>query len=253
VNEASFYTILLWSWVGVAALSFVFLLFVTAPYGRHVREGWGPTVPSTLGWVLMEIPAVLIFGAFALLGDRLLEPATLVLTALWMLHYVNRSLVFPFRRRGGQRPMPLSIAGSGFFFNLVNGYLQGRWLHTLGPVRDAAWLTHPAFLAGAALFLVGFGINTHADAVLRNLRRPGETGYKIPQGGLYALVSCPNYFGEMLEWFGWALATWSLGGLVFAVWTVANLAPRAFANHKWYRQKFPEYPKERKALVPFVV
>lgn len=253
MSEADFYTVLLWSWVGVAALSFVFLLFVTAPYGRHVRAGWGPTVPSTPGWVLMEIPAVLVFGAFALLGGRLQEPATLALSALWMLHYVNRSLVFPFRRRGGQRPMPLSIALSGLFFNLVNGYLQGRWLHTLGPVRDAAWMADWRFWVGVEVFLVGFALNLHADAVLRNLRKPGETGYAIPKGGLYRFVSCPNYLGEMLEWFGWALATWSLGGLVFAVWTVANLAPRAFANHRWYREKFPEYPKERRALVPFVV
>ena len=253
MTEAAFYSILLWSWVGVGAASFVLLLFVTAPYGRHVREGWGPTVPSTLGWVLMEVPALLVFLAFALLGDRLAQPATLALTVLWVLHYGNRSLIFPFRRRGGQRPMPLSIAASGLFFNLVNGYLQGRWLHTLGPVRDAAWLTDWRLWLGVEIFLVGFAINLHADAVLRNLRQPGETGYKIPTGGLYRFVSCPNYLGELLEWLGWAVATWSLGGLVFALWTAANLAPRAMANHRWYKEKFPEYPKERKALVPFVV
>ena len=88
---------------------------------------------------------------------------------------------------------------------------------------------------------------------VRCLRAPGETGYKNPLGGLYRFVSCPNYPGERLEWFGWALATWSLGGLVFALWTVANLAPRAMANHRWYQEKFEEYPKERRALVPFVV
>ena len=51
---------------------------------------------------------------------------------------------------------------------------------------------------------------------------------------------------------GWALATWSLPGLAFAVWTVANLVPRARANHRWYRGRFPDYPKERRALVPGV-
>ena len=49
---------------------------------------------------------------------------------------------------------------------------------------------------------------------------------------------------------GGALATWSLAGLSFAVWGVANLVPRARANHLWYKENFIEYPKERKALIP---
>jgi protein-S-isoprenylcysteine O-methyltransferase Ste14 len=65
-------------------------------------------------------------------------------------------------------------------------------------------------------------------------------------------VSSPNYLGEITIWLGWALATWSLPGLAFAFWTVANLLPRARANHTWYRQTFPDYPAERKALIPKV-
>ena len=85
-----------------------------------------------------------------------------------------------------------------------------------------------------------------------NLRKPGETGYKIPQGGFYRWVSAPNYFGELLEWLGWAIATWSLAGFSFLVYTAANLGPRAITNHKWYLEKFDDYPEERKALVPFL-
>ena len=65
-------------------------------------------------------------------------------------------------------------------------------------------------------------------------------------------MSCPNYLGEILEWTGWAIASWSLAGAAFAVYTAANLAPRAFAHHAWYRQQFQDYPARRKALVPFV-
>jgi protein-S-isoprenylcysteine O-methyltransferase Ste14 len=88
--------------------------------------------------------------------------------------------------------------------------------------------------------------------VLRNLRGPGETGYKIPRGGAYNWVSCPNYLGEIVEWLGWALATWSFGGLAFAAYTAANLVPRALANHRWYQKRFPDYPVQRKAILPFV-
>jgi protein-S-isoprenylcysteine O-methyltransferase Ste14 len=67
---------------------------------------------------------------------------------------------------------------------------------------------------------------------------------------MYRWISCPNYFGEIVEWIGWAIATWSLAGLAFALWTAANLAPRAHSHHQWYRESFADYPQERKALVP---
>ena len=46
---------------------------------------------------------------------------------------------------------------------------------------------------------------------------------------------------------------WSLAGLAFAVFTVANLLPRALATHRWYRAQFPDYPPQRRAVVPFLV
>ncbi|MFN0215452.1 MAG: 3-oxo-5-alpha-steroid 4-dehydrogenase [Saprospiraceae bacterium] len=97
------------------------------------------------------------------------------------------------------------------------------------------------------------GINWHSDNILLRLRKPDTTGYAIPQGGLFKWVSCPNHFGEMLEWIGFALMSWCLPALSFAVWTIANLAPRALAHHRWYKATFEDYPKERKTLVPFIV
>jgi len=89
--------------------------------------------------------------------------------------------------------------------------------------------------------------------MLLNLRKPGETGYKVPRGWLYEYVTCPNYLGEIIEWLGFALATWSLPGLAFALYTAANVGPRAFAHHRWYRERFPDYPKHRKVLIPFLL
>jgi len=62
-----------------------------------------------------------------------------------------------------------------------------------------------------------------------------------------------DYLGEIVEWTGWAVATWSLAGLAFALYTAANLAPRALSHHAWYRARFPEYPPSRRALVPFLL
>ena len=102
------------------------------------------------------------------------------------------------------------------------------------------------------LFFGGWTLCAWSDRILRNLRAPGETGYKIPTGGAFRWVTSPNYLGEIVMWLGWSLATWSLAGLTIAAITMANLIPRARANHRWYHEKFPDYPKDRKALVPFL-
>jgi protein-S-isoprenylcysteine O-methyltransferase Ste14 len=235
----------------LAVPTFAALLWTTAPYGRHMRDGWGPTLPNRAGWILMELPAVAAFMAIYFTGQHALEPVPLLLLAFWQVHYVHRTFVFPFRLRDSGKRMPLSIPALAIVFNSMNAYANARWIGHLG-AYSTAWLTDPRFVIGAIVFVVGLAINLHADTVLIHLRKPGETGYKIPQGGLYRWITAPNYFGEILEWTGWAIMTWSLPGLAFAVYTTANLAPRAFSNHRWYVEKFPDYPRERRALIPFV-
>jgi protein-S-isoprenylcysteine O-methyltransferase Ste14 len=237
---------------GLAAATIAALTFVTAPYGRYLRGGWGPTVPSRVGWIAMESPAVLAFATFYALGPHRAEPAPLALLAVWMAHYVHRAFVFPFAMRATDKRMPVLVAAMGFSFNILNAWINASWISTLGDY-PASWLADPRFLAGVAVFAVGLAVNVRADRRLIALRAPGETGYKIPRGGLHEYVSSPNYFGEIVEWAGWALATWSLPGVAFAVYTIANLGPRALQHHAWYRRTFPDYPARRKALVPFLL
>lgn len=253
MSEASFYQLLLWSWIALAVITmFTLSFFLTAPYGRFIREGWGPRIDSRLGWVAMELPSLLVFvWCYAAAGRPLGEVDTLFLL-MWGGHYLHRSLIYPFLLRGGPRQMTLSPLLLGVLFNVGNAYLNGRFLFHFGPARGASWVLDPRFLVGALVFFAGMGINQSADRALRNLRKPGETGYKIPRGGLFERVSCPNYLGESLEWLGWATATWSLSGAAFAFWTIANLYPRARAYHRWYQAQFPDYPSNRKAVVPFV-
>jgi 3-oxo-5-alpha-steroid 4-dehydrogenase 1 len=238
--------------LALAAVTLAALSLVTAPYGRHVRGGWGPTVPSRLGWVIMESPAVLAFTASYLLGHHRAGVAPLALLALWLTHYVHRAFVFPLTIRATGKRMPVAIAAMGFTFNGFNAWINARWISELG-AYPARWLVDPRFVTGVAVFFVGLSINVRADRRLMALRSPGETGYRIPRGGLYEYVSSPNYLGEIVEWLGWALATWSLPGLAFAVYTMANLGPRALQHHAWYRRTFPDYPPRRRALLPFLL
>ncbi len=141
----------------------------------------------------------------------------------------------------------------GAGFNIGNAYLNARYLFTLGPALESSRLFDPRFLLGFLLFVAGFALNQHSDRILLGLRRPGETVYRIPRGGAYRYVSAPNYLGEIIEWGGWALACWNLGALAFFVWTAANLAPRAVKTHRWYQEQFPDYPPERKAILPYLM
>ncbi len=237
--------------IGLAVATAVALLYVTAPYGRHGRGGWGPTVPARVGWLVMEAPASLFFLAVFVTGEHRAELVPLVLLALWQLHYVQRAFVYPLLMRAGGARMPVSVMAMAIAFNVLNAYLNAKWISSVGDYA-AGWLADPRFLLGALVFLAGLSVNLWADRKLRRLRAAG-TGYQIPRGGLYRWVSCPNYLGEIVEWFGWALATWSPAGLAFALYTTANLAPRAVANHRWYREQFPDYPPRRRALVPFLL
>jgi 3-oxo-5-alpha-steroid 4-dehydrogenase 1 len=250
--EREVYSYLLLAWAAVGACVFVALQFLTAPYGRHSRPGWGPAIHRTAGWVIMESPAVIVFLACFLLSNRRTDPVAVVFMLLWLLHYVNRAFIYPFRLRGGELRMPVSVMAMGFLFNVMNGYLQGRGLFTLGPARGVEWFCDPRFVMGILLFLGGYALNQQSDAILRRLRAPGDRGYRIPHGGGFGFVSCPNYTGELVEWLGWAILTWSPAGLVFFLWTAANLVPRARAHHRWYRERFVEYPVERKAVFPFL-
>ena len=238
-------TVAAWIWIAVAAITFVALLRVNAPYGRHARSGWGPALPAWLGWIVMELPSPLLIAGFWATSPYRSDPATALLAAAWIGHYVYRILVFPFLGSGGKTPMAASIAGSAFLFNLVNGSLNGYGLFRLDGPREVG----ARFVLGGALFVAGFLVHVRSDAILRSLRRPGESGYRIPHGFLFRWVSCPNYLGEVVEWIGFAIAAGTLWPASFAAWTIANLVPRAFAHHRWYRETFEEYPKSRRAIV----
>ena len=252
MNEQEFFSILITGWFILAAVVFITLFFFVAPYGRHIRSGWGVTIDNKLGWVIMEATAPLVFAVWFVLGNHIDTVTALVLFGLWQAHYIHRAFIYPFSLRDGTKRMPLTIMCSGLVFNAVNGYVNGRYIFTLSGGYSNEWLTDPRFVCGLGLFIIGFIINRRADRILRSLRRPGESGYKIPFGEMYRWISCPNYLGEIRIWIGWAVATWSLPGLAFATWTAANLVPRARAHHAWYHRHFPDYPPERKALVPGV-
>ena len=240
-------------------LSIVVLLILTtsnlfAPYGKMTSNAWGSTmVPARLAWVIMESPATILCTLLFLMCDHL-NSGLIVLFCIWQFHYFYRNFIFPFLTRHSN-PMPVSMMFSSLSFQLINIYFQAGWLFVVAPkdMYASGYLQSPNFIIGFSVFIAGTIINRRSDSVLRNLRKPGETEYKIPYGGLYRFVSCPNYLGEIMIWLGWAILLKSWVGVAFFMWTIANLVPRALTSHKWYKEKFTDYPTERKAIIPRIL
>ncbi|XP_060922216.1 3-oxo-5-alpha-steroid 4-dehydrogenase 2a [Limanda limanda] len=231
-------------------------------YGRYVSAE-SRCCPAALGWFLQELPSFLLPVLLLLLpgepgpgdpgpgpGDPGPGPGRTLLLCTFTLHYFHRSFIYAFLTRG--RPVPLETIVCAAIFCSLNGFLQGH--HLLHCARfDDTWPTNARLAAGFFLFVVGLSINIHSDHILRSLRKPGEVVYRIPRGGMFEFVSGANFFGEIVEWCGYAVAGWSLPTFAFAFFTLCSIGPRAFHHHRDYQRRFEDYPRCRKALIPFLL
>ena len=251
MTESVFY-LLLYCWIGIAIILLPVLLNVTAPYGRFTRKGWGPMINNRLGWILMESPALIAFSLFVFMGKDTISGLIAAFVAIWLFHYLNRVIIFPLRLKTQGKKMPLLIMLFALFFNLMNAFFNGYFLGNLSHGIYEGNVSYIRIIAGFLIFVFGIIVNWNADKTLIKLRETG-TDYKIPFGKLYRYISCPNYLGEILEWTGFVVMVWNLPALSFLIWTIVNLLPRAISTHKWYKKHFPDYPQNRKALIPFVL
>jgi steroid 5-alpha reductase family enzyme len=239
-------------WILVALVTFIYLFYVDAPYGRHIRTGWGKNISARVGWVVMESPCVILMIIYAWLVKDQLQIVHTVFLTLWLIHYIHRSFIYPFVIDMTNPKMPISIAASAFFFNIVNVNVQAIGIYYLTEY-SSDWINNDIFYLGLIIFFTGMYINIKSDYLIIALRKNKGPGYHLPTKFMHKYISAPNYFGEIIEWLGWAILTWSISGAVFALWTIANLFPRAFAHHQWYKEKFPDYPKNRKAIIPGII
>jgi len=245
------YLVFIFCWIVVGLGAGIYLLRREAPYGRYTTNNWGPMINNRLAWIIMEATVMVVFALWVPFRHfNWHTPATFMI-ALFFIHYIHRSLVYPFMIRTKGKKMPVIIMLSAVLFNTVNGSLLGIWFAKYAHYADA-WYLSPQFIIGTVLFITGLSINWSSDYHLIGLRSKGDIGYKIPHAGLFKFISSPNLFGEIIEWAGFAILTWSLPALAFFIWTCANLIPRALANHRWYKKYFPDYPEDRKALVPYL-
>ncbi len=267
--DASFFTtafnIYLWVMIGVALVVFVSLYFVEAGYGMLISKKWGKSINNKLAWFLMEFPIFLCMIIIWLASPHRFDLVPMVFLLIFEIHYFQRAIIFPWLMKGKNSQMPIGIMLMGITFNVLNAIMQGYWIffesyncnyHVLGlSYTDTAWLWSPQFIIGTIIFFLGFYINLRSDYIIRHLRKSDDdTRHYLPEGFMFEYVTSANYLGELTEWLGFAILTWSLPGLVFFIWTFANLVPRANALYRRYRTEFAEEMdrKHLKRIFPFI-
>ena len=239
----------------LAIVVFICLYFITAGYGQFRTKRWGYSIDNRVAWFLMEAP---VFFVMLIIWCRAGFPfhlPELILLGLFLVHYFQRSFVFPSLMKGHSR-MPLSIMMIGIIFNVINGIMQGGglfWFPIPAYTQGASYLLRWNAIVGIIVFLFGMIVNCHSDYVIRHLRQPGDTRHYLPQAGFYRYVTSANYFGELVEWIGFAIAAANPAAWVFALWTGANLIPRAHAIHRKYHEEFgDEAVGTRRRIIPLV-
>ncbi|THH33036.1 hypothetical protein EUX98_g1140 [Antrodiella citrinella] len=205
------------------------------------------------------------------------------LASLYLIHYLNRAIISPLRtpsRSKSHLLVPLLAVS----YQVVNASLMGAYLSSS---QADAYLQgafkSPRFWAGIAVWALGLMGNILHDEVLLNIRRKAKAKgkareddsngknkqehYAIPHGYLYNYISFPNYFCEWAEWLGFAIAAapapsfTSFAALllttqapyIFFSSEFFTMIPRAWKGHQWYKNRFPDYPRERKAVIPFLI
>lgn len=289
------------------------LLIIDAPFGRFTPQNQSSifVLDGRKSWIFMELVSPTMFIYTFITSPLSMRAPSLpavtephaVLALCFLLHYLNRALISPLRTPSRSKTH-IIVPLSGITFNVINGSLMGSYLSS--PFARM-WLQGPlnaSFYVGLGIWAAGLAGNIYHDEILLNIRRKatskgkvkeGAAGkgehYAIPQGGLYSLISYPNYFCEWIEWLGFAIASsplpFHLGSLtlaslpalfnvqlyidifnspsqsffpslsppwIFLITEFLLMVPRAYKGHKWYHSKFKDtYPKDRKAVIPFIL
>ena len=155
-----------------------------------------------------------------------------------------------FIHRFSHATMPLkNLFKNSAHYCILSGFLIAHSLYSPTYQPPKSILT---IIFGLFLFFAGELSNLNTHITLRNLRPSGSLDRKIPQGYGFNRVSCPNYLFEFLAWIGFSLMTGLTTSWIFTVVAGAQMWLWAVKKHKRYLIEFPNYPKNRKPMIPFL-
>lgn len=196
-----------------------------------------------------------IYGEAAKLEvDKFAAEVQMAALVAWSVHYGKREIETLFVHRFSHATMPWTnlFKNCGYYWGFAAyvSYFVNHPLYT-PPPEDLVY-------SGMCMFYFMEVGNLTCHLTLRGLRPPGTKVRKIPTGGLFDYVTCPNYTYEILAWLGFNLMTRTLAGVLFMLAGATQMIIWANGKHRNYHKEFDGkngrrlYPESRKIIIPFV-
>ncbi|XP_075507970.1 uncharacterized protein LOC142544819 isoform X1 [Primulina tabacum] len=247
------------STVVTAMTAISFLSMSNAGYmetkGKHMKYSklWSqpeeqPKIPSKKGMFIVYAPAFLasLASLFLFLDENF---RFTLLRFCVTTHFFKRVLeqVLLIHKFSGWIDIEAAITISLSYFLSSTTLIYAQHL-TQG-------LPEPEFdlkYVGLLMFLLGICGNLYHHYLLSKLRSEGEKQYKIPRGGLFDKVICPHYLFEIVGFLGISCISQTLYSCSWTSGLSFYLMGRSYATKKWYESKFEDFPKDVKALVPYI-
>ncbi|KAF7527736.1 hypothetical protein PCG10_002204 [Penicillium crustosum] len=203
------------------------------------------------------IPALFLFPLRPLLYFTFDKPLPLpsdlqlLVCALLTVHFLKREFETIFVHRFSSATMPArNIVKNSAHYWVLAGFNIAYWVFRPDAAAASSTPNQALVYAGLALFVFGELANLNAHYILRNLRRPGTTERGIPSGFGFSVVTCPNYFFEILAWLGIFLVSqlnWSV--LFFVVVGGLQMWSWGWKKEKRYRKEFGDKYKKKRAVI----
>lgn len=119
-------------------------------------------------------------------------------------------------------------------------------------------LTDIRIIVCSAVFLYAWVHQFLSNLILINLRK-NKSGsvvtekHLMPTGGYFELLSSPHMFFELVIYVAiWGLLYRNRTFFFVVLFVLGNQMEVAHFTHKWYQQTFPQYPKKRRAFIPYL-
>ncbi|GAB4399192.1 MAG: hypothetical protein OHK003_23030 [Anaerolineales bacterium] len=202
-------------------------------------------IPGRAGMAFLYFAPVV---AVMLVAWSYLPTATLVQWAVFLtvvIHFGKRVLESLFLHRYSGPIDLFTTLLIAAFYSLAAGMLG--WVNNNPLPAPDVW-----FYLGILLFILGITGNFYHHKLLADLRK-NSLDYFIPKGGWFKYVVCPHYLFEIVTWLGIALLSRHLVAWLILLFIIFYLTARALRVLKWYHEKFKDFPKDRKAILPFIL
>ena len=169
------------------------------------------------------------------------------------LHYFRRVIESNFIHNFTEAPGPvMNIFNIMFYYWGLYGFVVHYFFLKPG---YAPWveLSDTTFIFLGALFMLFEALNFRCHTITAALRKPGSNERGIPQGCGFGIVTVANYMWEGLAWFTFIFIAQTYGAVFWSFISYVAMYARGSVKHKKYQEQFPEYAKDKKILIPYIL